>query len=270
MEILKSDKSRFRTVDQLGQKIELGFPPRRIVSLVPSITETLFELGLGDNVVGRTRYCIHPKEHIDNLTVVGGTKKIVKDRLLKLQPDLVLANKEENTKEDVEWCAANFPTWISDVVDVKSALAMIESIGELTNRKEQAEKMSREIQVSFDNIHQPVSKPTCVYLIWKDPFMAAGSDTFISNMLEVVGYHNILRLSRYPTLTEQDIVDLKPDFVFLSTEPYRFTEQHVTESQHVFNNSKCALVDGEMFSWYGSRMLKSADYFNRLQKQLSF
>ncbi|HZG00603.1 MAG TPA: helical backbone metal receptor [Chitinophagales bacterium] len=251
--------------DQLGRKVELTSPPRRIVSLVPSITETLFDLELDALVVGRTRYCIHPKEKVDNVTVVGGTKKIVKDRLLKLKPDLLLANKEENTKEDVEWCTENFPTWISDVVDVKSASAMIESLGELTNRKVLAEKMSREIQASFEKIHQPVSKPSVVYLIWRDPFMAAGADTFISQMLDVARCHNIVRLSRYPVLMLQEIVDLKPDFVLLSTEPYRFTESHVSELQNVFVQSKIALVDGEMFSWYGSRMLKSADYFQQLK-----
>lgn len=256
------------SVDQLGRKIELRLPPRRIVSLVPSITETLFDLGLDDVIAGRTRYCIHPKEKVDSVTVVGGTKKIVKDRLLKLQPDLVLVNKEENTKDDVEWCAENFPTWISDVVDVKSALAMIESIGKLTDRREQAEKMSREIATSFNSIQQAVSKQSAVYLIWKDPFMAAGSDTFISQMLDIVGYHNILQLSRYPTLSEQDIIQLKADFIFLSTEPYCFKEQHVAELQNVFANSKIALVDGEMFSWYGSRMLKSAEYFKTFRENL--
>lgn len=256
-------------VDQLGRKVELTSTPRRIISLVPSITETLFDLGLHDVIMGRTRYCIHPKEKVDSVAVVGGTKKIVKERLLKLNPDLVLANKEENTKEDIEWCAQNFPTWISDVVDVKSALRMIESIGELTDRREQAEKMSHEIQTSFNAIHQVVSKPTCIYLIWKDPFMAAGADTFISQLLDVAGYHNILRVSRYPILTEQEILNLKADFIFLSTEPYRFTEQHVAELQNVFVNTKIALVDGEIFSWYGSRMLKAAEYFKQLHMALS-
>jgi len=247
--------------DQLGRTIELASPPARIVSLVPSITETLFSLGLGGQVVGRTRYCVHPKDKIEAVAVVGGTKKIVRERLLALQPDLVLANKEENTKDDVEWCAQNFPTWISDVVDVPSALRMIESIGELTDHFEEAERMTSEIRRSFDLLSVRSTNPSVVYLIWKDPFMAAGSDTFISKMLEVAGYRNAIADTRYPTLTIQDLVNLKPDFLFLSTEPFRFTEQHVAELQNVFVDSRVALVDGEMFSWYGSRMLKAAAYF---------
>lgn len=255
--------------DQIGRLIKLEKVPKRIISLVPSQTELLFDLGLEQEIVGVTGFCVHPKSARKNTTVIGGTKDPKIDRILALNPDLVIANKEENRKEDVEILAQHCPTWVSDVSDLASALAMIREVGALVGREGQAAHMASQIADGFAGIERPASRTDALYLIWRKPWMAAGRGTFIDAMMRQIGLQNALEQDRYPELSEAAMAELQPKHLLLSSEPYPFTQKHLRELQTICPKSQIHLVDGEMFSWYGSRLLPAAAYLKALPGRLS-
>jgi ABC-type Fe3+-hydroxamate transport system substrate-binding protein len=240
--------------------------PKRIVSLVPSQTELLFDLGLDEETVGITKFCIHPEEWFRRKTRVGGTKTINIDKIKELQPDLVIANKEENVKEQIEALSSVAPVWVSDIHNLEGALDMIQTIGQLTDRYEKAEIIAKLIQHRFDNLNQPGNKElNTLYLIWRKPWMSIGSDTFIHHIMYRAGLKNVCsNLTRYPELTNEEIAKLNPELVLLSSEPYPFREKHVGELQQLLPLTKIMLADGEMFSWYGSRLLHTPAYLEEL------
>lgn len=249
--------------DMLGKKILCNYPPKRIVSLVPSQTELLYDLGLKDSIVGQTKFCIHPKVFYSSSCKVGGTKKVDFNKIIDLNPDLIICNKEENTIEIVETLEQKFPVWTSDIVTIEENNKMIELLGIVTKTEEKATKIINGINQSFKT--KQIYKGNCLYFIWKKPYMAAANDTFINTLLNCSGYVNVLEnTARYPTLTESEIIALNPDVVFLSSEPYPFKEKHIEELQNILPKAKIRLVDGEMFSWYGSRILHSRQYFSEL------
>ncbi|HTM92635.1 MAG TPA: helical backbone metal receptor, partial [Flavisolibacter sp.] len=243
--------------DQLERTLELKQIPKRIVSLVPSQTELLFDLGLNEEVVGITKFCVHPEHWFRTKTRIGGTKQLHLEKIKELQPDLIIANKEENVREQIEELANYFPVWISDVNNLNDTLEMIVSIGKLTNKSSQAKEMAAQINESFNQLQTPNSKlPTC-YLIWNDPYMTIGGDTFINDMLQQSGFQNIFEdQKRYPEISIQQLQSVDCQLLLLSSEPYPFKQKHVDELQPLLPNTKIILVDGEMFSWYGSRLLK--------------
>ncbi len=249
-------------IDQLGREVHITSHPKRIISLVPSQTELLFDLGLGERVVGITKFCVHPESWFRTKTRVGGTKNLHFDAIRQLSPDLILANKEENNREDMERLSEEFPVWVSDVNDLPSALEMIRSVGEITDSD--PTRLIHEIEAGFGRLKpiRPIKR--VLYLIWKNPYMAAGSDTFINHMLERCGFGNVVSESRYPELTETDIVHLDPELVLLSSEPFPFRAGHIHELQTFLPKADILLVDGEMFSWYGSRMKWAPSYFSEL------
>ncbi len=240
-------------------------PAKRIVSLVPSLTEFLYDLELNDEVVGITKFCVHPEEWFRSKTRIGGTKNINIDKIISLQPDLVVANKEENVKEQIAAIGEHFPVYISEVSTVIDALQTMEIIGQLTGRLKHADVIIQRIKESLnDKIKLSIPK-TCTYLIWKDPYMTVGRDTFINDMLTACGFINVFaEKSRYP---EIDLSQLKADFILLSSEPYPFKQKNADEFKCLFPESEILLVDGQMFSWYGSRMKYARDYFNQLLDQ---
>ncbi|MBS1556050.1 MAG: ABC transporter substrate-binding protein [Bacteroidetes bacterium] len=250
--------------DQLQRTISFNYPPRRIVSLVPSQTELLFDLGLEEQIVGITKFCVHPLDKVKAKTKVGGTKNFNLDAIRLLQPDLIVGNKEENYQTGIEALEKEFPVWMSDIVTLQDALGMIQSVGKLTDKSLEADLLVERIRNSFSSIER---RATCsvLYLIWKSPWMAAGKLTFIDSMLSAVGLKNVVEETRYPELFDAKIQALNPEVVFLSSEPYPFKERHVTELKNLLPNSTIQLVDGEMFSWYGSRLVKAADYFDGLR-----
>ena len=252
--------------DQLGREVILKGLPQRIVSLVPSQTELLYDLGLGDRVVGITKFCIHPKEWFDSKIRVGGTKNVNIDRVKSLQPDLILANKEENTQEDIALLETIAPVWISDINTLDDALKMIVSVGHMVGCEQASEKMMKEINHSFSKEKISLSL-SALYLIWKDPNFCAGKETFINSMLEKAGFHNVCEAKRYPELGTFDMTE--PEFVLLSSEPYPFKETDLAQFKLQFPKAKVIFVDGELFSWYGSRMRLAADYFYNLQNEIS-
>ncbi|OEK03582.1 cobalamin-binding protein [Roseivirga sp. 4D4] len=254
-------------IDQMGRKVSVPELPQRIVSLVPSQTELLYHLGLADRVVGLTKFCIHPEHWRSEKTIVGGTKKYHLDKIHALKPDLIIGNKEENEQQGIEALARDYPVWMSDIGNLKDALGMIEAVGGLVGKGEEAQDLVNEIQEGFSAIAPSPSKPSVIYLIWKDPYMAAGKDTFIDNMISTIGFENLVKQVRYPALDIQELQRLNPDALLLSSEPYPFKEKHVEELKLALPNTQIELVDGELFSWYGSRLTESPAYFNQLMKK---
>ncbi|NCT95394.1 MAG: ABC transporter substrate-binding protein [Chitinophagaceae bacterium] len=253
--------------DQLQETIRLNDIPKRIVSLVPSQTELLFDLGLDETVVGITKFCIHPQHWFRNKTRVGGTKQVHIHRVAALQPDLILANKEENIKEQIHALRSIAPVWTSDIHDIGSALEMIAAIGEITARSKEAQIILQNIQDAFRNWsgQKPVSAATAAYLIWQEPYMTVGQDTFIHQLLLEAGFRNVFaQHKRYPEISMEALRRAAPDFLLLSSEPYPFQEKHIRYFQEQLPGTQVLLVDGEMFSWYGSRIQHSPAYFCRL------
>jgi ABC-type Fe3+-hydroxamate transport system substrate-binding protein len=257
-------------IDQIGQTIKLSVPPQRIISLVPSQTELLHALGMEKEVIGITKFCVHPRGWFRTKTRIGGTKNINLQKILSLQPQLVIANKEENVKEQVEELAAHVPVWVSDVNNLDDVYDLIQSLGEITVKKEVAAKLTSAIQTAFAKNAFGTSGLNTAYLIWKEPYMTVGGDTFIHQMLAAAGFQNIFRnKKRYPAVTVPDLQDAGCDLLLLSSEPYPFKQEHIDELQQHLPATKILLVDGEMFSWYGSRLLQAPAYFESLHQQIS-
>lgn len=255
--------------DQLGRSVHVPFPPRRIVSLVPSQTELLHHLGLDEAVVGITRFCVHPQQWFREKPRVGGTKQLHLDRIAALQPDLVIANREENDKEQVTALMQQFPVWTSDIHTLAEALQMIGAIGDITGRSERALQLVQEIRQAFaeleNNLHVTGPPVRTAYLIWQDPWMAAGGDTFINGMMEACGLENVFaHLPRYPVIQLEQLQDAGCGLVLLSSEPYPFREKHLAALQPALPGTRILLADGEMFSWYGSRLRLAPAYFREL------
>lgn len=248
----------------MGNRISLPARPSRIVSLVPSQTELLYDLGLDQEVVGITRYCVHPAHWLDQKTIVGGTKNFQIDIIDQLKPDLIIGNREENVKDGIEALAKKYPVWMSEIYSLEDSLEMIERVGELVGKPETAHEIASRIRTGFSSIRNLPSKKV-LYLIWRKPWMAAGRNTFINDILERIGLTNSLpKDSRYPELSSDELKSVAPQVVFLSSEPYPFKEKHIAELQIILPHSKIMLVDGEMFSWYGSRLLSATEYLNGL------
>jgi ABC-type Fe3+-hydroxamate transport system substrate-binding protein len=242
--------------------------PLRIVSVVPSQTELLYTLGLNNEVVGITKFCVHPNSWYKNKTRVGGTKTLDIEQIKKLNPTLILANKEENVKEQIEALRDVCPVYVSDINTFDDALMMMDVIGQWTNRHEMARELIEQLRFQATQYLQKPDPRSVLYLIWQKPYMAAGTNTFIHTMLKVGGWKNSVPLSRYPELTEEQIRTLNPGLVFLSSEPFPFKQKHIQELQTILPEAKIMLVDGEMFSWYGSRLLHSFNYFKTLHEKL--
>jgi ABC-type Fe3+-hydroxamate transport system substrate-binding protein len=242
----------------------------RIISVVPSQTELLYHLGLDKEVVGITKFCVHPEEWFRTKTRVGGTKTLDIERIKSLHPDLIIANKEENTKEQIEDLQTFCQVYVSDIRSVSDALQMIQTVGNLTRKSKEAGVLVDAIRVRFETLNKKIGQPQRVaYLIWKDPYMAVGNDTFIHDMLERVGWQNVFEdLERYPETTVEELCNRQPELVLLSSEPYPFAEKHLEALQHVLPKAQILLVDGTQFSWYGSRMLQASDYINEIFERI--
>jgi ABC-type Fe3+-hydroxamate transport system substrate-binding protein len=244
----------------------------RIISLVPSLTEYLWALGLEEEVVGITKFCIHPKAWWQEKTRVGGTKKVSFETIDTLQPTLIIANKEENTKEDIELLASKYEVLLTDIHTLDDAFFYLLEIGERVNRVEAARSLVDQIKKDFQALG-PIGKgASFLYFIWKDPYFVVGPQTYIHALLTHFGLVNCCEIARYPDLDQvrvnkaklSNTPDFSPDYIFLSSEPFPFEAKHLEEVQALFPESKIVLIDGEICSWYGSRMLKVASYFSSI------
>lgn len=258
-----------QTHDHLQRAVTIPVEPQRILSLCPSITETLFALGLGDRVVGRTQFCIHPSDRISSVHTVGGTKQVDDDKIAALAPDLIIAEKEENTQDIVERLATRYPVYVVNVESIADAYTMIRDVGTITGTAEAANALVTRIQAKLHDLPRFDGKKAA-YFIWRKPYMVVGKTTYIDAMLAHIGFTNPFAEldGRYPVVTVEQIQHMKPDIVLLSSEPYPFAEGHVLELQEHLPDTPIVLVDGEMFSWYGVRMLQAADYVSEWQKEI--
>ncbi len=255
--------------DQMNRKVQVLDTPKRIVSLVPSQTELLIALGLKDSIVGITKFCVHPLNLRKEKTIVGGTKKINYDVLKKLNPDIILCNKEENSKEIVESLEKEYPVHVSDIFSVKDALGMIIQYGEMFKKQTLAKALVSEIETeeeSFRSFIKDKPKKKAAYFIWKNPWMVAGKNTFVDYLLKENGFSNVFgHIDRYPEVLDNDITSLpKLDLILLSSEPFPFAQKHIEDAQKMYPSAKVVLVDGEYFSWYGSRLRDAFSYFKTL------
>ena len=256
------------SIDQMGRRIILPGYPKRIVSVVPSQTELLADLGLQSEVIGLTKFCIHPDDWFRDKTRVGGTKNLNLATIEDLHPDLIIANKEENDQRQITELANKYPTWISDVKSLEDAIQMIAGISQLTNKAREGQELIRIITESFQKLARP-QPIRAAYVIWKNPLMVAGGDTFISDMMLRAGYQNVFsEQERYLAMTIQDIKETHAEMILLSSEPYPFKEKDRHDFARQLPSSQIILVDGEMFSWYGSRLKSAPDYFASLRKKI--
>lgn len=241
----------------------------KVVSLVPSITEALFDLGLTENeVIGRTKFCIHPEEKVKNVAVIGGTKNINIEKIKALQPDIILANKEENIKEQVEALMEYFKVVVTNVETIEDNYYLLKNLGLLFNKEEKAQQFNLKTYevLSQTKIDYPIK---VAYLIWKNPYMTIGSDTFIHRILSEIGFENIFEnKTRYPVIETEYLAEA--DIIMLSSEPFPFKEKHIEELREFYPNKKIMIVDGEAFSWYGTHIAKCENYFKELISEVNF
>tara|TARA_B100000787_G_scaffold170052_1_gene163656 strand:+ start:6172 stop:6966 length:795 start_codon:yes stop_codon:yes gene_type:complete len=257
-------------IDHTGRNIHVDGVPKRIISLVPSITELLFDLGLEDQIFGITKFCIHPSTAKKNKKIVGGTKNIKTNLIRALQPDIILCNKEENTAEIVQICEKICPVHVTDIFTLEDTRKMIIDYGTIFNKKLEAKAINKKLEDKLNDFKIFIrDKPRLkvAYFIWRNPWMVAANNTFINHLLALNKFENIyLNKQRYPEV-ELNKIDLEgnPDLIFLSSEPYPFKEEHILDIKSYLTNTKIILVDGELFSWYGTRLLKSFEYFKKLR-----
>ena len=252
----------------MKREVLLPVFPLRIVSLVPSQTELLFELGLGERVVGITKFCIHPKTWFESKSRVGGTKHVDFEKIAALKPDLIIGNKEENSKEDIEALEKEYSVWMSDIYTFEDALEMIFEVSGFTNSEEKGIEILRAISKAKDAFNEPIDLKKAVYFIWNDPYMVVGKNTFIDDMLYHAGYVNVVMENRYLELSIENLKTLDPEVVLLSSEPFPFKKKHVDALKKHFPEVEIKIVDGEMFSWYGSKLTKAFPYFAWLNSTL--
>jgi ABC-type Fe3+-hydroxamate transport system substrate-binding protein len=261
--------------DQLGTSHTFETTPKRIISLVPSQTELLFDLGLEESIVGITKFCVHPFHFKSTKKSIGGTKKVHFEKIRLLQPDIIIANKEENTKEIVKGLSSICPVWVTDIITLEDNLKMIDDFGQLFNKRTEAQKWKDKINFALTDFLQfikdkPIQK--VAYFIWANPYMVAGNNTFINEMLKLNNFQNIYenREKRYPEVIIQKMrIQGDPDLVMLSSEPFPFTDEHAFELGRFTHHATTVFVDGEMFSWYGSRLVKAFAYFKKLHESIT-
>lgn len=235
----------------------------KIISLVPSITETLFDFGLNETeITGRTKFCIHPENSVRNVEMIGGTKNLNIEKIKSLKPDLIIANKEENVKEQIEELEENFKVLVTNISTLEDNYYLLKNLGNLLNRQEIAQKFNMKIYEVFHGFSDS-QKKKCAYLIWKNPYMTVGSDTFIHDILDKIGFENVFKnRKRYPEISVEEMK--QADYIFLSSEPFPFQQKHIDELQKALPDAKIVLVDGEAFSWYGTHLAKCESYFKNL------
>ncbi|WP_310379266.1 helical backbone metal receptor [Flavobacterium sp.] len=264
-------------IDQLGSSHSFEKSPNRIVSLVPSQTELLYDLGLENKIIGITKFCVHPYHFTAIKKIVGGTKKVHFEKIKLLEPDIIICNKEENTQEIVAELSKICPVWVTDIVTIEDNFKMITDFGQLFNCRTEAQKWIDKLTFALSDFQHFIkektsetSKRKVAYFIWKNPYMVAGSDNFINELLKLNHFHNIYQNSgRYPEIELQNLrLDGNPDLVFLSSEPFPFKEKDASELERFTGHAKIVFVDGEMFSWYGTRLLKAFEYFKILHSKI--
>lgn len=239
--------------DQLGREVVLPQMPKRIICLVPSITELVSYFEMEDEVVGITKFCIYPTTWFQSKERVGGTKNIDIEKVKSLQPDLIIGNKEENTKKDIEALLAYAPVWMSDVNSIQDSFDLISSLAEIFNKVDKGQNLIGNLKNYFLSHASEGAGKSVLYFIWHSPGFVAGKNTYVDSYLSAIGYQNCVSMGRYPEINALESLD--PDVVLLSSEPFPFKAYHVAFYMDLFPNAEIKLVDGERYSWYGIRTL---------------
>lgn len=262
---------KMTVTDQMNRTVRLGAIPKRIVSLVPSQTEFLADLGLEKEVVGITKFCIHPKTWYKEKARIGGTKAVDIEKVRALKPDLIIGNKEENTREDIALLEEIAPVWMSDIYTLEDAYHMMELVGDICGCSNKAQDLVARIKAEFADLRPSLTPLSVAYLIWKDPYYVAGKRTFIDSILQAAGFVNYFDEERYPEWkgVGSPFEGVAPDCIFLSSEPYPFGDAHCTYFRKYVNSAHVRLVDGELFSWYGSRLLATPNYLKKIIEELN-
>ena len=244
-------------------------PYEKIISLVPSLTELIIDVGLADNLVGRTRFCVHPEEKVEQIPIIGGTKNPHMGKIREKNPDLIIANREENRKEDIEKLGEEFEIHLTEIATIEDALITIHELGNLLGVSEKADSLASEITQLLEN--RPDEPPQhAAYLIWRNPWMTVGGDTYINDVMEHWGLINVFKTrKRYPEISLNKLNRKRPHLILLSSEPYPFKEKHIEELEEASPGSQVVLVNGEWFSWYGSRMKEGFRKLNTWRKAIS-
>ncbi len=262
--------SVIRITDQLGQPISITGVPKKIVSLVPSITYLLYVLGLEKAIAGITRFCKHPPHFKKQKIIIGGTNDVKYDKIAGLNPDIILGNKEDNIKEVIWELQKIAPVYVSDVSNLEENEKLITDYGIIFNREKAAQQLIDEIrtaQKTCNYADKPLKR--AVYFVWKQPWMTVGGDTFINYMMQLAGFENVFEnKKRYPKIDLKDLQEINPEVILLPSEPYRFKEKEQSFLQELFPGACILLVEGEAFTWFGAYPLQAFPYFNALQKQM--
>lgn len=259
--------------DQIGTLHSFEATPKRIISLVPSQTELLFDLGLEEKIIGITKFCVHPFHLKSTKKIVGGTKKVHFEKIKLLEPDIIICNKEENTEEIVKQLSEICPVWVTNIISVEDNFQMISDFGQIFNCRTEAQKWNDKLTFALSDFKKYIQNTEikkAAYFIWKDPYMVAGDNTYINELLKLNHFANIYQdKGRYPEIELKKMrLEGDPDLVFLSSEPYPFKEGDAFEIGRFTHHAKTVFVDGEMFSWHGSRLLKAFTYFKLLHERL--
>jgi ABC-type Fe3+-hydroxamate transport system substrate-binding protein len=263
-------------VDASGVALELAAAPRRIVSLIPSTTELLCALGLADALIGVTVYCVEPRDVVRGKTRVGGEKDPDLAAIRALAPDLVVANIEENRREDVDALrAAGIRVWVTYPRTVAEGLAMIRDLGDVTGARERARAMLAELEPLYRRVRERAAAIRAVrvfYPIWRRPWMTIGADTYVHDLLSTCGGANVFAdRTRYPTVTLDEVATRAPEVILLPDEPFRFRRAHIADfdvypAVPAVRDRRIHLVDGKPFSWHGPRL---AEALNKLPDLLA-
>lgn len=247
----------------------MSYPYNRIISLVPSLTELIIDLGLKNQLIGRTRFCVHPKKEVEDIPIVGGTKNPRVDKIIDAHPDIIIANKEENRKQDIQRLQDEHKVEVTDISTIEEALFTIYRLGKILGVTDAAENL---IQKVNDRLEKRPDEPPLrtAYFIWKDPWMTIGNDTYIHDVLDHWKLHNVFEgQTRYPKIPLEKLADYHPELILLSSEPYPFKENHISEVQQACPNARVLLTEGEWFSWYGSHMLHAFERLNVWRKAIA-
>jgi iron complex transport system substrate-binding protein len=260
-------------IDQIGTSHSFESSPKRIISLVPSQTELLYDLGLEDRIVGITKFCVHPYHFKSTKKIIGGTKKVHYDRIRLLEPDIIICNKEENTQEIVEELRKICTVWVTNIATIEDNFQMITDFGQIFDQRTEARKWNDKLAFAlsdFKNFIAAIPVKKVAYFIWKNPYMVAGSGTFIDELLQLNHFQNHFdSKERYPEIKLEKMDEEGDlDLILLSSEPFPFKAEDGYEIVSSTRNGKAILVDGEMFSWHGSRLLKAFDYFKYLHNSI--
>lgn len=252
-------------IDQTGREIQIADKLNSIVSLVPSLTELLFFFKMDDKITGITDFCVHPADKTEKIIKVGGPLNFSIEKIKALKPDLIVASKSENNKQKILELAKNFPVFISDVKNLEDAYKLIEKLGNICNQTELAQNLTQNLASGFDRLSTPLAV-SAVYLVWEKPYIVAGNETFIHDILKNIGIDNsFVHLKGYQKIIGKQLSEIKADILLLPSEPYAFDKSHIEHYKKLLPDSKILLVDGQLFCWYGNRLLLAINYLKNLK-----